>query len=232
VSSNTPVLRAAGAILIVIGVVLAGIAWALGPSSATTSDPGDTSTTVSTDGTTDTTGGDTTQTTAEPGSTGGTTGDTTSNTTTARSAPTTDGAGATSTTSDEIPTTTSTPANTDLSSELASAARTTGFTVLGSSSSGWRLASVDSGTTGQGPYVATSYIRGTDYFSTSQEKGTQYPPMANTESVTVRGQKGDLLDMGHVVVIRWIDNGTSIIFSSNLKRDDALVMADSLAPVQ
>jgi len=234
-------MRAAGSILIVIGLVLGGVAWALGPSSAATGGVDDTSTTITAEGPTVSTSGDPTETTTQTGSTDGTDGGgddsndgTTSDTTTPGPAPTTDGAGATSTTLAGAPPTTiaSAPANTDLSTKLATAARGAGFTVLGSSSSDWRLASVDSGTTSQGPYVATSYIRGTEYFSTSQEKGTSYPPMANTEAVTVRGQKGDLLDLGHVVVIRWIDGATSIIFSSNLKRDDALKMADSLAPVQ
>ncbi len=218
--------------------MLGGVAWALGPSSATTGGADDT-TTVTAEATTTVGSADATGTTTQPGSTDTTygagndsTGGTISDTTAPGPTPTTDGAGPTSTTLAGGPTTTLTPANTDLSTKLAGAVRVAGFTVLGSSNPAWRLATVDYGTTSQGPYVATLYIRGTEYFSTSQERGTSYPPMANTESVTVRGQKGDMLDLGHVVVIRWIDGATSAIFSSNLKRDDALKMADSLAPVR
>lgn len=229
---------AVGLVLLTLGLVLGGVAFALGSTPATQPTDGgadggaDTGTTATSgpqtggDGATDTSptatatsapGQETTDTTTTPGVTDETGG-------------TSDTGSSGSTPSTVTPTTTATPDQ--LEARLDSAAASVGFTVLGTTDTDWRLVSVDSRTTANGPYVATSYQRGTAYFSTSQERATPFPPVPNTVAVMVHGGQGDLLDMGHVVVIRWVEGGTNIIFSTNLPSAEALAQAEALRPVR
>lgn len=225
-------LLAAGSVLLILGLILAAVVLALEITSTETGSG---------------TGGDATTTatsTAASGDDGpATTTDAATNTTTDAPAPGQDttattgaptGPGGTVPGGSAATSLTTPPAASpdELAARLAAAAAAAGFSILGVSDPDWELATVDAGNTQQGPYVATSYERGTAYLTTSQERSATFPEVPNTVTVTVRGHQGDLLDMGHVVVIRWAEGETSIIFSTNLPRADALAQANALEPIR
>lgn len=210
--------------VLTLGLVLGGVALALGPTGTggTAGGAGDTAV-ATTAPETNGDGPDASSTTAAitPGrettdSTGGPGG---------TSAP-----GVADTTPSTLTPTTASPS--ELAARLTDAAASAGFLVLGVAGTDWKLVSVDSGKLGQRPYVATSYERGSTYFSTSQERASSFPEVPNTVAVTVRGLQGDLLDLGHVVVVRWTEEGTNVIFSTNLPRTDALAQVEALRPIR
>lgn len=226
-------LLAAGLVILTLGLVLGGVALALGltvtaggTTVGTADGTGDTTTATSApvengdDGpdTSTTTGAtapgqETTDTTGAPGGPGDT------------SAP-----GATDTTPSTMTPPTASPS--ELAARLAQAAASADFPVLGVPGTDWKLVSVDSGKSSHGPYVANSYERGSTYFSTSQERAASFPEVPNTVAVTVRGLQGDVLDLGHIVVVRWTEEGTNVIFSTNLPRADALAQVEALQPIR
>lgn len=225
-------LLAVGSVLLTLGLVLGGVALALdvvrgGAATGDETTPGDTTPAASASSLAGDDGGPETSTTTgtlTPGeSTTGTTAPGGGPESTATSVP------SGSTTSTMTPPTLSTD---ELAARLAAAAAAAGFPVLGSNDPQWELVSVDAGTSGAKPYVATSYERGSDYFSTSQEAVAGFPEVPNTKPVTVHGLQGDILDMGHVVVIRWVENGTAIIFNTSLGADEALAVAETLRPIR
>lgn len=221
---------ATGLVLVTLGLVLAGIAYALGTTSgAETANGGTTGGTATTSGSdtssptsTDVSAPTTDATTPGPETTGPSGGtDSTNDTTTP---------GSSDTTASTATPTTASPG--ELPARLAAAAASVGFTLLGTTDPEWKLVSVDSASTANGPYVATSYERGSAYFSTSQERATPFPVVPNTVAVPIHGRQGDLLDLGHVVVIRWVEGETNIIFNTNLPREEALAQAEALQPIR
>jgi hypothetical protein len=114
---------------------------------------------------------------------------------------------------------------------LVEAAETAGFSVLAPADTAWALVSVDAARTDQRTYVATSYQRGPDFLTISQERATSYPEVPNTTPVTVRGVDGGLLDLGSVVVVRWIEGDTSLTLSTNLRKGVALTVIEALRTI-
>ncbi|MHB8867928.1 MAG: hypothetical protein ACYC6T_15280 [Thermoleophilia bacterium] len=221
-------LLATGLVLLTLGLVLGGIALALQLTGGTDAAGTDATTT----GTTRTTGapnGD-----SEPGTSVLTTNVTTpeqgATSTSGANGPSDTGSEGTSGTTSPTPPAAASPD--DLEIRLTAAAAAAGFPVLGTPDGDWKLASVDSNTTANGRYVAITYERGSTYFSTNQEPSTPFPEVPNTAAVLIRGKQGDLLDLGHVVVIRWVEGETNMIFSTNLPSEDALARAESLQPIR
>jgi len=219
-------LLATGLVLLTLGLVLGGIALALHLTTNTDT----ASTDATTTGTTGAQDGD-----SEPGTSVLTTNVTTpeqgtTSTSGAANGPSDTGSEGTSGTTSPIPP--AAASSDDLEIRLTAAAAAAGFPVLGTADADWKLASVDSNTTANGRYVAITYERGSTYFSTNQEPSTPFPEVPNTVAVPIRGKQGDLLDLGHVVVIRWVEGETNMIFSTNLSNEDALARAESLQPIR
>ncbi|MHB1345184.1 MAG: hypothetical protein ACYCX3_12625 [Thermoleophilia bacterium] len=217
-------LLATGLVLLTLGLVLGGVALALHLTSDTGTDAATTATTGAP------TGGD-----SEPDTSVLTTNSTTpeqgtTSTSDAANGPGDTGGPSTSGTTSPIPP--AAASSDDLEIRLTAAAAAAGFPVLGTADADWKLASVDSNTTANGRYVAITYERGSTYFSTNQEPSTAFPEVPNTVAVLIRGKQGDLLDLGHVVVIRWVEGETNMIFSTNLPSEDALARAESLQPIR
>ncbi len=226
-------LLATGLVLLTLGLVLGGIALALHLTSGT--DTAGTAGTAGTDATTTATtgppaGGDSEPDTSVPTTDATTPEQGTTSTSGAASGP--DDTGGPDTSGTTSPKPPAAASSDDLAIRLTAAAASAGFPVLGTADADWKLVSVDSNTTSNGRYVAITYERGSTYFSTNQERSTPFPEVPNTVAVLIRGKQGDLLDLGHVVVIRWLEGETNMIFSTNLPSADALARAESLEPIR
>lgn len=118
-----------------------------------------------------------------------------------------------------------------LPGRLAQTAATVGFTILGLKGPGWKLAAVDTRTTGEESFAALSYTRGVDYVTITQQKTATPPTLPGAQPTTIRGQAGTLALMNPVVLLRWQEQGVAILLSTNLPRDAALSLTDRLQPV-
>jgi hypothetical protein len=119
----------------------------------------------------------------------------------------------------------------DTYSRLLEAATSARFAVLAPSDGTWILASVDSARTDRAVYVATSYQHAGDFVTINQERATSYPDVPNSAPVIVRAVEGRLLDLGTILVVRWVEGDTALTVSTNLSRDAALALIESLRPI-
>jgi hypothetical protein len=235
-------MRAGGAVILLGGLLLAAGSMASGDSSgatsttsplaaaSTTTDPADVTTT-------ETTGLFWLTTTTRP-STSATvtsttspvdTGSTTSTTTPSPSNP--------PTTLTSVPATTvpGTPTTIDLSAEtyrrLREAADAARFAVVAPSDGAWVLVSLDTARTDRAVYVATSYRRGSDFATIYQEQAASYPEVPDSTPITIRGAEGRLLDMGGIVLVRWVEADTAVTLSTDLSKDLALALIEAMRPI-
>ncbi len=106
-----------------------------------------------------------------------------------------------------------------------------GFGILGLRDPEWKLAAVDTQTHGGERFVAVAYERGDDYVTISQEPLGTKPPLPQAKPVTVRGLPGEIVEMNPVLLVRWEERGVSILVSTDLPREQALILVGRLQPV-
>ena len=68
------------------------------------------------------------------------------------------------------------------------------------------------------------------YVTISQEKLGTKPSLPRPSRSSVRGIPGEIIEMSPIVLFRWEEAGVSILLSTNLARDQALALAETLQP--
>lgn len=135
-------------------------------------------------------------------------------------------------TSDAEGPTLTTAAGQTLEDRLLSTAAAAGFVVFALDQPGWRITALDAGGSGSSAYLTLAYENGEDYINLSQSPSGARPSLADAEPVTLRGLSGELAEMRPVLLLRWDEEGTGLLFSTDLSRDRALALAERLQPLR
>lgn len=119
-----------------------------------------------------------------------------------------------------------------LEERFLATAPSAGFVVFTLDEPGWRMTALDAGGQGASAYLTVAWENGEDYVNLSQSPSGARPSLANASPIEFRGLEGEIYQMAPVLLLRWDEQDTGLLFSTDLPRREGLALVERLQPLR